>query len=350
MGPILEQFVALDECLHGLDALVHHIVAFHEADGRVEAGGRGGQQSDITKKTGGDILHDHVAVVEAGGLHEEGGQPAQVRVDQTFHVDLSELGNVHNGDGEGIAVELDGRRVPVRAHEGRAVGEKDRVIEHCVQLFHQRVIGLRSHALSRAVDVRDDAGVYAVLHAQRAGFVHDLAAAEDLAEEFRRFGGVHVVLELDETRVKGLVGAAQRLTHQGCAEVGVARRHNEIINGEQADADESARVGERGQTFAGLDAQRFDAVFLEHLRRGTGLAVHDEATLADVGHGDVGLVGKAADRALAGSVGVEAFVEEEADMLECLKTHGLPLLSGCARPRSHGCAGCFPEAAPSHLR
>ena len=156
-----------------------------------------------------------------------------MRVDQTFHVDLSELGNVHNGDGEGIAVELDGRRVPVRAHEGRAVGEKDRVIEHCVQLFHQRVIGLRSHALSRAVDVWDDAGVHAVLHAQRAGFVHDLAAAEDLAEEFRRFGGVLVVLE--------------------------------------------------------------------HLRCGTGLAVHDEAALADVGHSDVGLVGKAADRALAGS-------------------------------------------------
>ena len=99
-----------------------------------------------------------------------------MRVDQTFHVDLSELGNVHNGDGEGIAVELDGRHVPVRAHEGCAVGEKDRVIEHCVQPFHQRVIGLRSHALSRAVDVWDDAGVHAVLHAQRAGFVHDLAA------------------------------------------------------------------------------------------------------------------------------------------------------------------------------
>ena len=224
-----------------------------------------------------------------------------MRVDQTFHVDLSELGNVHNGDGEGIAVELDGRRVPVRAHEGRAVGEKDRVIEHCVQLFHQRVIGLRSHALSRAVDVWDDAGVHAVLHAQRAGFVHDLAAAEDIAEEFRRFGGVLVVLELDEARVKELVGAAQRLTHQGCAEVGVARRHDEIIDGEQADADGVARVGEQGQTFAGLDAQRLDAVFLEHLRRGTGLAVHDEATLADVGHGDVGLIGKAADPALAGS-------------------------------------------------
>ena len=120
-------------------------------------------------------------------------------------MDLSKFGNIHDGNSKGITVKFDCCCIPVRTHERCAVSKKDGVVKDGVQFFHQRIVGLRDHTFGGSMNMRDNAGVHAVLHAQCAGFIHDFTAVKNFTKKFRRFGRILVVLQLNEARVIGLV-------------------------------------------------------------------------------------------------------------------------------------------------
>jgi len=98
----------------------------------------------------------------------------------------------------------------------------------------------------------------------------------------------------------------------------VAHRHDEIINGEQTNTDGVARVRQQGEAFASFDAQWLDTVQLKHLGRRARHSVLNKSSLADVGHGDVGLERKASNGSLAGCIGIEALIEKHPNLLKHL--------------------------------